>query len=57
MKTKKVKSITNLFGEKLPIEKMDIKFIGTNYVMASYKGYGFTKVYGPADGYIVEFEK
>ena len=53
---KKVKNIKNLFGENLPIEKMDIKFVGEDFVIANYKGYGFAKTYGPADGYTVEFE-
>ena len=53
---KKVKAIIDNFGNNLPIEKMDIKFVGDDYVMANFKGFGFTKVYGPADGYVVEFE-
>lgn len=54
---KKVKAIKNRFGENLPLEKMEIQFIGKNFVVANYKGFGFTKTYGPWDGYIVEFEK
>lgn len=54
---KKVKAIKNLFGENLPIKKMEIRFVGENYVIANYKGYGFTKTYGPWDGYTVEFEE
>lgn len=54
---KKVKAIRNLFGENLPLEKMEILFVGTNYVMAKYKGYGFAKTYAPYDGYTVEFEE
>ena len=53
---KKVKAIRNLLGENLPIEKMEIQFVGANYVIANYKGYGFAKTYGPWDGYTVEFE-
>ena len=53
---KKVRAIKNIFGENLPIEKMNIQFVGKDFVMASFKGCGFTKVYGPADGYTVEFE-
>lgn len=53
---RKVKAIRNLFGENLPIEKMEIRFVGKNYVIANYKGYGFIRNYGPWDGYIVEFE-
>lgn len=54
---KKVKNIRNLFGENLPIEKMNIQFVGNDYVIANFKGFGFTKNYGPANGYTVEFEK
>ena len=53
---KKIKAIKNVFGENLPIEKMDIKFVGNDYVIANFKGFGFTKNYGPANGYTVEFE-
>ena len=53
---KKVKCIKNLFGEKLPLDKMEILFTGTDYVVARFKGYGFTSHYGPFDGYTVEFE-
>lgn len=54
---KKIKAITNIFGENLPIEKMNIQFVGNDYVIANFKGFGFTKNYGPANGYTVEFEK
>ena len=54
---KKVVSITNIWGEKLPLEKMDIKFIGNDYILASFKGYGFTRRYSSCDGYKVEIEK
>lgn len=54
---RKVKSIKDLFGHTLSIENMDIKFVGRDYVIASYKGSGFEKLYSPCDGYIVEFEK
>ena len=54
---KKIKTIKNLFGEKLPVEKMNIQFVGENFVIANYKGFGFTKTYGPANGYVVEFEE
>lgn len=48
--------INNITNEKLPIEKMEIRFIGENYVMANFKGYGFAKTYGPWDGYTVVIE-
>ena len=54
---KKVKGIKNLFGENLDIEKMEILFVGANYVLAKYQGYGFMKKYAPCDGYTVEFEE
>lgn len=54
---KKVKAIKNLFGESLSLEKMEIHFIGKNFVIANYKGFGFSKAYGPWDGYTVEFEE
>lgn len=54
---KKVKAIKNLFGENLPIEKMEILFVGVGYVLAKHKGYGFMKRYAPCDGYAVEFEE
>ena len=54
---KKVKTIKDINGNNLPIEKMNIQFVGENYVVANYIGYGFTKTYGPWDGYTVEIEK
>ena len=54
---KKVISITNIWGEKLPIEKMNIKFVGDDYVIATFKGFGFDKRYSSCDGYTVEIEK
>lgn len=52
---KTVKSIKTLFGEELNINAMEILATGENWVMAKYKGYGFTKTYGPWNGYTVEF--
>ena len=53
----KVKAIIkNTTGEHLPIEKMDIQFATTDYVLANYKGYGFSKVYAPFDGYTIILE-
>lgn len=54
---KTVKSITNLFGEHINLDALDIMFVGNDYVMAKQKGYGFIKMYGPADGYTVEVEQ
>ena len=54
---KKVKAIKNWLGESLPLEKMEIQFVGENFVVANYKGFGFSRTYGPWDGYTIEFEK
>ena len=54
---KKVKAIKNLLGENLPIEKMEILFVGADYVLAKYKDYGFMKRYAPYDCYTIEFEE
>lgn len=52
---KKVNAIRNeITNEMLPLDKMEILFVGTDFVMAKIAG--FTKTYGKADGYIVEFE-
>ena len=48
--------INNITNEKLPIEKMEIRFIGENYVMANFKDCGFINTYGPCDGYTVIIE-
>lgn len=53
---KTVKSIKNLSGEELNLNAMMILATGENWVMAKYKGYGFTKTYAPWNGYTVEFE-
>ena len=50
---KELISITDRNGNSLPIEKMDILFVGENYCIAKYKGFGFMKTYSPADGYVV----
>ena len=54
---KKVIEIRNrIDGEKLPLEKIEILAVGSNWVTAKFKGYGFIKTYGPCDGYEVKFE-
>ena len=50
---KKLISIKDRNGNNLPIDKMDILFVGENYCIAKYKGFGFVKTYSPADGYTV----
>lgn len=54
---KKVTSIKNLFGDELPLDKMEIIHIGKDNVLAKFKGYGFIKNYGPWDGYTVTIEE
>lgn len=54
---KKVKAIKNWNGENLSIEKMEVLFTGTDYVLAKYEGYGIAKRYSSCDGYTVEFEE
>ena len=53
---KKIKAIKNIIGENLPLEKMNIQFVGKDYVVANFIGFGFTKTYAPWNGYTVEFE-
>ena len=53
---KKVLEIRDLFGEKLPLDKMEIVHTGSNWVMARFIGYGFLSTYAPHDGYTVIFE-
>lgn len=48
--------VKNITGEHLPIEKMDILFAKTDYILASYKGFGFPKAYTPCDGYTIILE-
>ena len=54
---KKVKAIVNtITNEKINAEMLNIQFVGEDYVIANFKGYGFTKTYGKFDGYAIEFE-
>ena len=52
---KKVKSIKNLSGEEI-LDILEILFVGDSWVRAKFKGYGFTKTFGPWNGYTIEFE-
>lgn len=56
---KKVVSIKDLFGRELPLDKMDILWVGENSVYAKYKGYGdcFAKMYHACDGYTVTIQE
>lgn len=54
---KKVTSIKTLFGDELPLDKMEIIHIGKDSVLAKFKGYGFIKNYSPCDGYTVTIEE
>lgn len=53
----KVISITDHNGEKLPIEKMEFLYIGKDYAIGNYQGFGFMKNYASFDGYAVVTEK
>ena len=50
---RKVISITDMWGAKLPIEKMEFWFVGEDYAIGHYKGYGFDKKYTSCNGYTV----
>lgn len=49
----KVISITDMWGNPLPIENMEFWFIGKNYAIGHFKGYGFDKRYSSCNGYTV----
>lgn len=49
----KVVKIVNVFGEELPVEKMQFTCVGKDWAIGNYKGYGFSKNYSQADGYTV----
>lgn len=53
---RKVLSITNLFGEQIPLDRFNIHFVGENYVIGSFKNSGFVRTFGPWDGYTVVTE-
>lgn len=53
----KVVSITDLWGNKLSIEKMEFLFVGKDYAIGNYQGFGFMKNYASCDGYTVVTEK
>lgn len=53
MAKREVVSITDMGGNKLPIEKMEFWFVGEDYAIGHYKGYGFNKKYARYDGYTV----
>lgn len=54
---RKVIAIKDMFGEELPIEKMEFTFVGKDHAYGHYTGYGFDKMYGPWDGYTVITEE
>lgn len=53
----RVVSISDMWGDKLPIEKMEFWFVGKDYAIGHYKGYGFDKKYASHDGYTVITEE
>jgi hypothetical protein len=54
---RKVVSIVDMWGNPLPIEKMEFWFVGDDYAIGHYKGYGFDKKYASCDGYTVITEE
>ena len=57
MKKYNIIAIIDRSGNYLPIEKMEFDFIGKDYAIAHYKGYGFSKLYSAADCYKVITEE
>ena len=57
MVKRRVIEIRDMFGEKLPIEKMEFWFVGVDYAHGHFKGYGFDKCYAKYDGYTVITEE
>ena len=55
--TYKLISIVDMWGEPLPIEKMEFWFVGKDFAIGHYKGYGFAKRYDKCDGYTVTTER
>lgn len=54
---KKVISITDMWGNSLPLDKMEVIHADENNCLARYKGFGITKNYRACDGYTVITEK
>ena len=53
---KKVLEISDLFGNKVNLNKMEILATGKDWVVAKFVDFGFTKTFSPCDGYKVVFE-
>ena len=55
----KVIRITNLFGEKVNLDRYNINFVGDGFVLATLKGYGscFMTRFDRSNGYTVITEK
>ena len=53
----RVVSISDMWGNKLPIEKMEFWFVGEDYAIGRYKGYGFDTKYASYGGYTVITEE
>lgn len=54
---RKVVSIVDMWGNQLPIEKMEFWSVGEDYAIGHYKDYGFDKKYASCDGYTVITEE
>lgn len=50
---KTVVKITDLFGNELPIEKMEFLFVGEDWATGNFKGFGIMRTYNKANGYTV----
>lgn len=48
-----VVSIKDLEGNELPLDKMEFWYVGEDFAIGHYKGYGFDKRYEAYDGYTV----
>ncbi len=54
---RKVISIRDMWGNSLPLDKMEFIHVDEHNCLARYKGYGFIKNYQACDGYTVITEK
>lgn len=50
---KKLVSITNTWGETIPLDKLDVLFVGDGYALATHKHSGFLQRYDASNGYTV----
>lgn len=53
----KVISITDMFNKEINISNIEFTFVGKDYAIGHYKGFGFLKNYSKANCYTVITEK